>query len=483
MKALYIISTLVLAGLTVLAVATLPERRSDVPLLYRVTDLHPSRVGQMAGFEKWMVDKGYGEVDFEIDSNNSGTMKVIIQATSGVGSEIVDIYNGGQLRQYVAAGVLMDLTDFAKEYDFGPDKTYKDAREEIVVDGRQYGFPGNLTASPVTVNRALLEREDLPMPKFDWNWDEFLQWCLKVRKVDENGRVTRYAIWPFEARRLWPTNGGTIFNETMTKCTLDSPQVLEATQFYYDLMFKHKVMPTPVERASAAVEGGYGGAEMQWLGNEMVVSMVIGRWGLVPLRNFKDFKPCVALIPYKVMPMAFIDARSSGIIAGVSDSSKKIALRFLQYLADESYNRLIIEDGDALPPNPKNTRVPEFLKPAKYPDEWGAHEKYLHVAEKYGVGQEYSRFVISTTVSRTIGRSLSGVESKTRSVKDALRKMTDKINLEISNTVNRDKKLKPLYEKALTRQREIDSLKAAGKKVPLEMIDNPVIRRLREAGK
>jgi len=481
MKKLIVISALVLIGLSVLVVGTLPERRSDVPLLYWTTDANPARGLQMAAFEKWMADKGYRAVDIRLDSNNTGTMKVIIQSDSGVGSEIIDIYSGAQLQQYVAAGVLTDVTDLAKEYGFGLDKTYKYVREEITVDGRQYSFPCNVTAWPLTINKALLEREGLPAAKFDWTWDEFLEWCLKVRKVDKNGRVTRYAIWPFDIWRIWPTNGGTIFNETMTRCTLDSPQVLEATQFYYDLMFKHRVMPTPSDQSAAASQGGYGGSRVQWLGNEMVVAIHIGRFGLIQLRKFKDFEPDVALYPHKVVPIMFLYSRSAGVNAIAKD--KKLAARFLQYLADRPYNEIIIADSDSLPPNPKMAETSEFLTPVEFPGEHGAHAKYLRAVEEYGVGREYSRFVLPTVVDSKIEYYFSGVASKDITVKEALRKITDAINLEISRAVDRDNKLKPLYDKALARQREIDRLKAAGKKVPLDMIDNPVIRRLREAGK
>lgn len=121
-----------------------------------------------------MVENGYGAVDLELDCNNSGTMKVIIQSVSGVGSEIIDVYEGGQLRKYVAAGVLRDVTDLAKEYGFDLDKTYPAVREEISVNGRQYTFPCNVTGWPLTINRGLLELEGLPLPKFDWTCDEFL---------------------------------------------------------------------------------------------------------------------------------------------------------------------------------------------------------------------------------------------------------------------------------------------------------------------
>ena len=486
MKTVFGIALLVCTGLSVLAVWTLPEHRSDVPLLYWTSDPNPARGPQIAAFEQWMrqksaKDAAYQPVRLALDSNNLGTMKVIIQSASGAGSEIVDFANGGQLRQYVAAGVLSDVTQLAEEYGFGLDKTYAAVREEICVDGRQYGFPCNVSAFPLTINRALLEREGLPLPKFDWTWAEFLQWCLAVQKVDENGRVTRFAVWLMDPRCLWITNGGTTFNETMTRCVIDSPQVHEALTFWYDLMLKYRVMPTALDIETKAAQGGYGGTPGHWLGNELIVGLQFGRFALIQLRRFKNFSPCVALIPHKVMPMQFVSGRAAGINAGATD--KRLAARFLEFLASDAYNRIIVGDADALPPNPAMAKDPEFLTPAAYPGEHGAHAKYALAAAEYGVGDEYSRFVSPLTVRNIILHNLQGVDSKALTLPEALAKMRREIDLELRHTVERDERLKPLYDRALARQRQIDRLKAEGKPVPLDMIDNPVIRRLREAGK
>lgn len=481
MKILVVICAVILIGLTVLAVGTLPERRSEVPLLWWTTDNNPARGAQIKGFEEWMVRKGYGPVDLELDSNNRGTMKIIIQSVSGVGSELVDVYDGGRLRELVAAGVLMDVTDLAREYGFSPDKTYASVREEITVDGRQYTFPCNVAIGVLTINRGLLERENLPLPKFDWTWDEFLKWCLAVRKVDANGRVIRYAMMPFWLPAFWRTNAGTIFNETMTRCTLDSPQVIEATRFYYDLMFKHKVMPTRVAIDAMAAESGFGGAGVQWVGNELAVGLNMGRYGLIQLRRFKNFKPDAAMLPHKVMPINFVVSRSAGITAGASNP--RLAGRFLQYLAGESYNRLIINDSDGMPPSPKAVKDPEFLNPSAHPGEQHVHEKYHRVAAKYSASWEYSRFVNPMAILRIFRYYITGLESRALSIEDAMRRMTDEINREIRHAVERDVKLQPAYKKACDLQKKIDQLKKEGKPVPIEWISNPVLRRLREAGK
>lgn len=428
-----------------------------------------------------MVRKGYGPVNLELDSNNLGTMKIIIQSASGVGSDIVDVYAGYQLRELVAAGVLTDVTALAKEYGFGPEKTYASSLDEISVDGRQYTFPCNVTADVLTINRALLERENLPMAKFDWTWDEFLQWCLKVRRVGADGRVTRYAVMPTGPAGFWRTNGASMFDETMTHSVLDSARAIEATRFYYDLVFKYDVIPTKTDIDAMSTKGGYGGAGVQWLGSGLVVAMPIGRFSLIQLRKFKNFRPDVALYPHKVMPMVSVSARSAGVSSGAKNP--RLAARFLQFLSEKTYNDIIVEDADGLPPNPEFTRSAEFLDPPDHPGEQHAHKKYALAAEKYGVTWEYSPFINPYRVMRILKKYVSGLDSQAVGIEEAHRGMQYEINLELRQSVERDVKLQARYKKACSLQAKIDQLKKEGKPIPIEWISNPILRRLREAGK
>jgi multiple sugar transport system substrate-binding protein len=480
MKKIFLVSGLILLALGTFAYLTLPSTASEIPVLYWTTDRNPARVRQVVRFEEWMRREGYQPVDLKVDTNNSGVMKVIIQSASGVASDVVDSYGGHQLRQYEAAGILKDVTGLAKEYGFGFDKTYDSVRAEISVGGTQYAFPCNVTGRPLTINLAALEEAGLPKPKFDWTWEEFLTWAKAVTRERE-GRMKRYALMPFDVSFLWPTNGGTIFNETMTRCTLDSPRVEEATRWYYDLIFKHEVVPSQAEVSTITSESGYGGTGLQLVGHGDVIGVHIGRYGLIQLRHFDSFKPGVALLPHKLMPLQRVRARSA--VVNVGGEYPDLAARFLEYLAGETYNRTIIEDADALPPNPAMAQLDAFRNPPEHPEEGPANVKYYRAAAEYGVGREYSPFVKPFAVQRIIKKTREGMDNQAVAIDDGLAEMTEKINTRLRRTVARDPKLKKQYEKALARQKKIDRLKKQGKPVPLKLIDNPVYRRLKEAGK
>jgi multiple sugar transport system substrate-binding protein len=478
MKLIFLITGIVLIGWTVLAVVTLPARRSSVPILYWTSDANPARIDQLQTFKTWERDQNYPPLDIELDSNNGGTMKVIIQSASGVGSDLVDSFNGVQLRQYVSSGVLYDVTDLAKTYGFGLDKTYPAAREEMFVNGRQYAFPCNLAANPFTINKGLLEREHLPLPKYDWTWDEFLVWALAVKKTDSAGHVTRFAVMPFGPERLWPTNGGSIFNETMTRCVADSPACIEATKYYYNLMFKHRVMPTPVDTSAMAAQGGYGGVSLSAVGTGQALGIAWGRYSLIQLRKFDGFSPDVALLPHKLFAIQHVVARAAAVNAGAKDP--KLAARFLQYLTSDAYNKLIVDGIDGLPPNPTALNSPAFLNPPGHPNEGPANVKFARAALEYGVGREYSPFINPGIVDRTIQEYVSAIESGAKDVDEALTHLAADVNMEIARNLERDPKIRGQFDVAMTKQKQIDAMKSAGEKLPADTIDNPVLRRIAE---
>jgi multiple sugar transport system substrate-binding protein len=246
-------------------------------------------------------------------------------------------------------------------------------------------------------------------------------------------------------------------------------------------MFKYEVMPTPAAVESMASQSGYGGTNLQVVGGGDILASPWGRYSFIQLRRFESFKPDVALLPYKVMPMQRVSARGAGITA--CSENPELAARFLQYLAEERYNRQIVKDADALPPNPEAAKWETFTAPPEHPEEGPANVKYYRAAAEYGVGTEYSLYVNPFTVKRIIDNYLSGLDSQAIDIDTALRRMQSDINNRIDNTLREDKQLRKQYEKAMKQQEKINQLKKQGKEIPLEWIENPVIRRLAESGK
>ena len=127
MKYIFSVSFVLLWIATLGTWLTKDEKSSDKPVLYWVTDPNPVRDSQVAAFHDWLAHNAPPEDQFElrVDSANTNKSKKIIQSVSGVGGDIMDIATAsGDMQYYRQMNIIQDLTEYAKERDFGPEKTY-----------------------------------------------------------------------------------------------------------------------------------------------------------------------------------------------------------------------------------------------------------------------------------------------------------------------------------------------------------------------
>src|SRR5262249_6249111 len=148
------LASFVLCGLLYLAAeATLsnPSKPGVVRLRWS-TDPNPARNEQIAKFsglfpgQEIVVDPGLG----------GGNTKLIAQCATGTGPDLIDM-DGLAKTVLVGAGVLLDLTPYAKDGGFGPDQTYGSIGDLLDVDGRQYCFPCNISANAVIYNKKIFD--------------------------------------------------------------------------------------------------------------------------------------------------------------------------------------------------------------------------------------------------------------------------------------------------------------------------------------
>lgn len=128
-------------------------------------------------------------------------------------------------------------------------------------DGALYGLPNDFTPMVTYFNPTLFTKAGIPAPQQGWTWDDQLAAAQRLT-LDKAGRnrldpafddknvvqwgyrLSKYTYqWVY---RIWQ-NGGDVISPDHTTASgyLDSPQSLEAIQWYADLVLKHKVSPKP----------------------------------------------------------------------------------------------------------------------------------------------------------------------------------------------------------------------------------------------
>ncbi|MEM6553510.1 MAG: ABC transporter substrate-binding protein [Planctomycetota bacterium] len=482
MKILFGVILTVLVATSLGTYLSYPDARSEVPVIYWVTDRNPARVLQVQRFHEWLVKNGHvtedGKpvVELRLDMANRDQAKQIIQTVSGVASEVLDVGGGQAMRLFRQMEVIEDVTDEALAMGFDPSQTYAALESEITVDGRQYLFPCNVSAQGMWVNEALFESLGIgPIPA-RWTFEEFER-LGKEFMAKANPPGTRPDQKRFFANSIPPVTmrrsaGVSMFNETLTASALNDSRYVEVLELQRKWIYEDNILPTPDDTSAFASEQGYGGPTLSLFGSGNYAMVTGGRYFLIRFRDFDNLGQLrVVEFPHGGFPNTTIGTRAAMVYTGADRPD--LGKLFLAYLASEDYNELIIEDADALPPNPKFTKSEAFLRPPKYPNEWGTHGQFVKMAEEIAIPLVHSPFVL-TNVANNRSDDYSELFMAFRiSAEEAALKSAQAIDEAIRDEVERKPELQPLYEERLVLQEKIDAALAAGQKVPAEWIKNP----------
>ncbi|QDU71418.1 ABC transporter substrate-binding protein [Mucisphaera calidilacus] len=510
--------------------ATFPDTATRVPVLYWVTDPAPARVEQVNRFHQWLIETGrYTEdviadeaglarfrrevpealiddiivtqpalagvlgdepdlsvlpvtvrvpaCEMRLDTANRDDTKQKVQAVSGVAADVMDVFNGSSMRMFAAMGVLRDVTEDAERLGFGLSETYAALRPEVIVDGRQYMYPCNVSSSYYTVNNDLFRSLGMEPPPRRWTFDEFERIGIAFCERANEGKRRRdtFFLNKIDWTRMHRGLGVSRFNETMTACVLDCAGYAEGMERGKRWMYEINIIPTPDDVDAFASARTYGGADPAMFGAGHFGMIEGGRYWLMQFREFDELGELgFAEPPHGGFPNTTIGTRGALVYKGTR--YPELATLFLAYLASEKYNNLIVEDSDALPPNPVYAQSEAYLRPADHPNEWLIHGPAFEIAQTIAIGDEYSPFVLPTVVEAEINYHRDRFITGQSTAAEAARNTASAINQEIAKRLGREPRLVPEYEERVERQARIDALKASGEPIPASWIDNPFLK-------
>ena len=446
MKQAFVLCAVVFVAMYVGAQATLDHPKDDgIVRLHWATDPNPARNVQMALF-----DRMYPGLTASVDPSAGGdTSKVLVQCATGTGPDLIDA-SPDSMHTLVDAGILLDLTPYAKPMGFDPSRTYPSIAQGLEIDGRQYRFPRNVWANCVIYNKQIFDDHGVPYPKPNWTYDDFIRTSKLLLSRPAKSGQTHIPIANYSNVGLYEDllvgHGGRLFTPDGLRSALDSPESVAALQNYYDMMYRDKIIPTPADSAAMSSQGGWGSGGINWFSEGKAAMIVIGRWYIIQLPNFPALEGHLgaALLPR-------IDGRPS---SGVGDSGAvginaksphwRQALRFLQFLASPQYSKIIVDDGDSLPPNPRLATSGKALADDLIPDP-AFHAPFVQ-AIRNARPLDYSPFIDATEVSRWIGEYVEKVENRLLTPSQALHALAAQINGQIQLNLERRPDLQKLYE-------------------------------------
>ena len=491
MKYIFLGIFILLLGMGFTTVFTEPDLASDVPVLYWVTDANPARYEQVDLFHQWLVDHGHvtdgGKplMELRLDTASSDNTKKIVQSVAGVAGDIMDC----DLALMRDLGVLEDVTEAAREFGFDPSVTYPGVESHLVFDGRQYGFPCNVSTSVLWANIDTFAELGLEPPPQNMDADTFERLgreYVKRANADNPGKRRFFC----ESLAGWQSNsmlltmlrstGLSLLNETMTESRLDDSRFLEVLDRFYQWTYVDNLTPTAAQESSFAAESGYGGGAGLALFQTGQYGMIMrGRWGLIRVRDF-EHQPELSVSLMPTMPggvsCVVVGARRAGVYKG--SKHPELAVLFLAFLASEPYSQQIVDSSDALPPLPRLAQTEAFKRPPAHPNEWGAHEPIDVAAREKGIAEPISPFVPTSYIWRevSIARDHVMTSNRVKTPEQAVADCARAINNEIARDVAASPEKQERFKQLTATQDKIDRYRAEGKTVPLEWITNPFYR-------
>jgi multiple sugar transport system substrate-binding protein len=146
-----------------------------------------------------------------------------------------------------ARGMFVDLKPYFRRDNVDMSAYFYPLEPEWGWKGGIYGGLLYAGGQALYVNKNLLRAAGLSFPSDNWTWDDMLSYAQKIT----NPRNNQWGIHmsplnpPYWGTSFIHGAGGSILNSTYDKCTLTDPRAQEGLQFIADLIFKHKVMPSP----------------------------------------------------------------------------------------------------------------------------------------------------------------------------------------------------------------------------------------------
>jgi multiple sugar transport system substrate-binding protein len=247
-----------------------------------------------------------------------------LHASKTIGDNVVDISRFFPEMAY--KGLYREMQPFIDGEKFDVGQYYPAAIENGKFDGKQYALPETYQFQSVMIyyNKDMFDAAGVKYPDAtNATFDEIVEKAVKLTKPAEN--IFGYSGASGAHHIIVRSFGGDVLDGDRKKATLTSPEAVQATTWIQDLIYKHKVHPSPDQ-----LQGGdtnlFAGGKVAMLQQTLWTGTF-----LIPLVAGK-FKYGAALLPKG--PTGVMGNHSQSDLVGVTANSKNpdIAWQIAKYM-------------------------------------------------------------------------------------------------------------------------------------------------------
>jgi multiple sugar transport system substrate-binding protein len=173
--------------------------------------------------------------------------KVDIALMSGDTFDVFFVGNQIDHTKYVLNKSLLELSDFAKNYQY--DLNTKYGKYLLKFSGQVYGIPGSPSYWAVFYNKKIFDDAKVPYPKGYWTWDQYVETAKKLTNPEK--KIYGSFMNTFDANNYILANqkGVNGYKPDGTS-NFDDPAFIDSIKFYGSLGNTLKVQPSFAEQSS-----------------------------------------------------------------------------------------------------------------------------------------------------------------------------------------------------------------------------------------
>lgn len=144
---------------------------------------------------------------------------------------------GDALPDFTRLGAVADLTHYMEgDKTFSRDAFFPAGLAYGEQNGHAYALPLECVPTLMFVNKTLLSREGIPLPRADWTWEDFWRICRAVtRDTDGDGVIDQYGCYDLNWREAAVMNDCALFREDGRSISLTGRDMSETIEFLREL--------------------------------------------------------------------------------------------------------------------------------------------------------------------------------------------------------------------------------------------------------
>jgi multiple sugar transport system substrate-binding protein len=308
-----------------------------------------------------MAHKKYPNVKVNLQMSPGGeeySQKVSTAIAGGKGPDILELAE--HVPAFASKNQILPLDENIKASNLDLTSTFgKTTAEIFAYDGEQYAVPDRSGAMVLYYNKKMFDDAGVDYPSAEWTWDDLLAASQKLT-IREAGKVEQ---WGFATISWWPywmsfmyQNGGQVLDST-GEPVINSPENVEAMQWYNDLAWKHKVSPTPRDFANY----GEGVGPDQLFAQGKLAMEITGFWNIAAANSVEGLDWDISPLWQGKQPAT--SAFFNGLAISRTSEHPEEAWKVIEFMASEEGQRPIIDNAEDAPANIHVQQSDAFLTP------------------------------------------------------------------------------------------------------------------------